>query len=121
MASLRKLILYPLIISFLIFAVSTSTGLSTGSDVRSSARFKSFDSYGSSSSVSGHIPTPDFSFEDICKATANFSAGNKIGEGGYGTVYKGRLKDGSLVAVKRAKKVHKYICIGCLVLNNELQ
>ncbi|XP_052886425.1 calmodulin-binding receptor-like cytoplasmic kinase 1 isoform X2 [Gossypium arboreum] len=46
----------------------------------------------------------DFSFEDICKATVNFSPENKIGEGGFGTVYKGRLKDGSLVAVKRAKK-----------------
>ncbi|KAK9043298.1 hypothetical protein V6N11_071644 [Hibiscus sabdariffa] len=83
---------------------STSTDRSTGSEVRSSAGFKSFGSYGSSSSASGHIPTPGFSFEDICKATANFSPENKIGEGGFGTVYKGRLKDGSLVAVKRAKK-----------------
>lgn len=83
---------------------STSIDRSTGSDVRSSEMLKSFDSYGSPSSVSGHIPTPDFSFEDICKATGNFSTGNKIGEGGFGTVYKGKLKGGSLVAVKRAKK-----------------
>ncbi|WRX32446.1 Protein kinase domain - like 10 [Theobroma cacao] len=83
---------------------STSTDRSAGSDVRSSGMFKSFDSYGSSNSVSGHIPTPDFSFEEICKATGNYSPGNKIGEGGFGTVYRGRLKDGSLVAVKRAKK-----------------
>ncbi|KAG4137993.1 hypothetical protein ERO13_D07G106700v2 [Gossypium hirsutum] len=83
---------------------STSTDQSTASDVRSSAGFKSFGSYGSSSSMSGRITTPSFSFEDICKATANFSPENKIGEGGFGTVYKGRLKDGSLVAVKRAKK-----------------
>ncbi|OMO84249.1 hypothetical protein CCACVL1_10934 [Corchorus capsularis] len=83
---------------------STSTDRSTGSDFRSSAMLKSFDSYGSSSSASGFIPAPDFSFEDICKATGNFSPANKIGEGGFGTVYKGRLKDGSLVAVKRAKK-----------------
>ncbi|XVF68921.1 hypothetical protein PTKIN_Ptkin11bG0039900 [Pterospermum kingtungense] len=84
--------------------ISSSTDRSTGSDGRSSAKLKSFDSYGSSCSVSGHIPTPHFSFEDICKATGNFSPGNKIGEGGFGMVYKATLKDGSLVAVKRARK-----------------
>ncbi|KAE8732974.1 Calmodulin-binding receptor-like cytoplasmic kinase 1 [Hibiscus syriacus] len=83
---------------------SASTDLSTGSDVRSLAGFKSFGSYGSSSSASGHITTPGFSFEDICKATGNFSTENKIGDGGFGTVYKGRLEDGSFVAIKRAKK-----------------
>lgn len=48
----------------------------------------------------------NFSIEEIYKATENFSPVNKIGEGGFGTVYKGRLRDGTLVAVKRAKKVH---------------
>jgi hypothetical protein len=48
----------------------------------------------------------NFSIEEIFKATENFSPVNKIGEGGFGTVYKGRLRDGTLVAVKRAKKVH---------------
>ncbi|KAL8525729.1 hypothetical protein ACS0TY_015102 [Phlomoides rotata] len=43
-------------------------------------------------------------FEDIYKATGNFSAAYKIGEGGFGTVYKGKLKNGSVVAVKRARK-----------------
>ncbi|XVF05387.1 hypothetical protein REPUB_Repub05bG0167500 [Reevesia pubescens] len=83
---------------------STSTDRSTGSDARSFARFKSFGSYDSSNSVNERILTPHFSFEDICKATGNFSPVNKIGEGGFGIVYKGKLKDGSLVAVKRAKK-----------------
>ncbi|KAM7275217.1 hypothetical protein ACFE04_017083 [Oxalis oulophora] len=45
-----------------------------------------------------------FTMEEIFKATGNFSPSFKIGQGGFGTVYKGRLFDGSLVAVKRAKK-----------------
>lgn len=46
-----------------------------------------------------------FTIEEIFKATRNFSPSFKIGQGGFGTVYKGRLEDGTLVAIKRAKKV----------------
>ncbi|XP_020261418.1 calmodulin-binding receptor-like cytoplasmic kinase 2 [Asparagus officinalis] len=45
-----------------------------------------------------------FTITDIQKATKNFSPSLKIGQGGFGTVYKGRLDDGTLVAVKRDKK-----------------
>ncbi|XP_052211047.1 calmodulin-binding receptor-like cytoplasmic kinase 2 [Diospyros lotus] len=45
-----------------------------------------------------------FSMAEIYKATRNFSPLLKIGQGGFGTVYKGRLEDGTLVAIKRAKK-----------------
>ncbi|RDY11401.1 putative LRR receptor-like serine/threonine-protein kinase RKF3, partial [Mucuna pruriens] len=44
-----------------------------------------------------------FSFDDIKKATKNFSRDNIIGRGGYGNVYKGLLSDGSEVAFKRFK------------------
>ncbi|CAL4973096.1 unnamed protein product [Urochloa decumbens] len=45
-----------------------------------------------------------FSFQEICIATSNFSEQNRIGLGNFGTVYKAKLRDGSIVAVKRAAK-----------------
>lgn len=45
-----------------------------------------------------------FSFQEICLATSNFSEQNRIGRGNFGTVYKGKLRDGSFIAVKRANK-----------------
>lgn len=46
-----------------------------------------------------------FTMDHIYRATRNFSPSAMIGQGGFGTVYKGRLDDGTFVAVKRAKKV----------------
>ncbi|CAL1373196.1 unnamed protein product [Linum trigynum] len=41
-----------------------------------------------------------YSYKELRHATEDFSPANKIGEGGFGSVYKGRLKDGKFVAVK---------------------
>ncbi|KAJ0967263.1 hypothetical protein J5N97_024180 [Dioscorea zingiberensis] len=57
--------------------------------------------YGSSQKQSGGMR---FTMDEINRATKNFSPAYKIGQGGFGTVYKGRLDDGTLVAIKRAKK-----------------
>ncbi|KAL8509990.1 hypothetical protein ACS0TY_016995 [Phlomoides rotata] len=47
---------------------------------------------------------PFFSLSTILKATDHFSLTNKLGEGGFGPVYKGVLEDGQEIAVKRLSK-----------------
>lgn len=48
----------------------------------------------------GPKPTT-FSFSELRTATENFNPRNKLGEGGFGPVYKGTLLDGRIVAVKQ--------------------
>ncbi|KAK3007902.1 hypothetical protein RJ639_013047 [Escallonia herrerae] len=43
----------------------------------------------------------NFPLSKLQNATNNFSRENLIGKGGYAEVYKGRLRDGQLVAIKR--------------------
>lgn len=42
----------------------------------------------------------EFKYEEIQYATSNFSSSNRLGEGSYGTVFRGVLKDGTEVAIK---------------------
>ncbi|KAG0571063.1 hypothetical protein KC19_6G208300 [Ceratodon purpureus] len=42
-----------------------------------------------------------YSYKEIKLATKNFDKRNKVGEGGFGVVYKGELLDGTVVAVKK--------------------
>ncbi|GLT52539.1 hypothetical protein SLA2020_258740 [Shorea laevis] len=47
------------------------------------------------------LQTGFFTFKQIKTATDNFDPANKIGEGGFGSVYKGMLLDGTIIAVKQ--------------------
>ncbi|CAJ1958040.1 unnamed protein product [Sphenostylis stenocarpa] len=50
--------------------------------------------------ISGIHNVKLYSYKELKNATEDFSQANKIGEGGFGSVYKGRLKDGKVAAIK---------------------
>uniref|UniRef100_A0A1J3FJ79 Putative LRR receptor-like serine/threonine-protein kinase n=1 Tax=Noccaea caerulescens TaxID=107243 RepID=A0A1J3FJ79_NOCCA len=66
--------------------------------------FSCHKSGGKPSEVDGEIAAIDnvkiYKYREIRQATDDFSAENKIGEGGFGSVYKGHLKDGKVAAIK---------------------
>ncbi|XP_021643867.2 probable LRR receptor-like serine/threonine-protein kinase At2g23950 isoform X2 [Hevea brasiliensis] len=47
----------------------------------------------------------NFTFRELQLATDNFISKNILGAGGFGNVYKGKLENGTMVAVKRLKDV----------------
>ncbi|XP_026394162.1 putative cysteine-rich receptor-like protein kinase 35 [Papaver somniferum] len=51
-----------------------------------------------------HSTELQFNFSTLSAATDNFSEANKLGEGGFGSVYKGTLSDRHEIAVKRLSK-----------------
>ncbi|KAH9779335.1 putative leucine-rich repeat receptor-like serine/threonine-protein kinase [Citrus sinensis] len=53
------------------------------------------------------LHTASFTLKQIKAATNNFAPDNKIGEGGFGPVYKGLLADGTVIAVKQLSSKSK--------------
>ncbi|KAH9626532.1 hypothetical protein KSS87_021724 [Heliosperma pusillum] len=85
---------------------SEGAGFSSGSRNKGSSPYYNPSRSSESSKLRNGevIGSLDFTLEDMQKATKNFSADNMIGEGGFGTVFKGQLRDGTHVAVKRVRK-----------------
>uniref|UniRef100_A0A0D9ZX46 non-specific serine/threonine protein kinase n=1 Tax=Oryza glumipatula TaxID=40148 RepID=A0A0D9ZX46_9ORYZ len=67
-----------------------------------------FASWGSMGQDIGEAPKINsarcFTLEDLKLSTNDFREINAIGAGGYGTVYRGKLPDGQLIAIKRSKQ-----------------
>uniref|UniRef100_A0A7N0VEL8 non-specific serine/threonine protein kinase n=1 Tax=Kalanchoe fedtschenkoi TaxID=63787 RepID=A0A7N0VEL8_KALFE len=55
----------------------------------------------------GDLDLPIFDIKTISRATDNFSADNKLGQGGFGPVYKGLLQGGQGIAVKKLSQDSK--------------
>ncbi|KAM4092769.1 hypothetical protein ACB094_06G065700 [Castanea mollissima] len=53
------------------------------------------------------LQTGLFTLRQIRAATNNFDVSNKVGEGGFGSVYKGLLSDGTTIAVKQLSSKSK--------------
>uniref|UniRef100_A0A6N2NKP6 Cysteine-rich receptor-like protein kinase 10 n=1 Tax=Salix viminalis TaxID=40686 RepID=A0A6N2NKP6_SALVM len=70
-------------------------------------RAKSNKYFAQDNDVANEITTVEslqFDLRSIEDATNHFSSDNKLGEGGFGAVYKGTLRNGQAIAVKRLSK-----------------
>ncbi|KDP38976.1 hypothetical protein JCGZ_00733 [Jatropha curcas] len=73
--------------------------------LRKNGMAKSICCFGNDSSDGKEdMDLPLFQLTTISEATNGFSSSNKLGEGGFGPVYKGTLAEGQEVAVKRLSK-----------------
>ncbi|WRX28965.1 S-locus glycoprotein domain - like 10 [Theobroma cacao] len=88
----------------------------------SSSEFSGSDKVGKGKRKDAALPL--FSFVSISAATENFSLENKLGEGGFGPVYKGKLLNGQEIAVKRLSKrlriIHRDLKASNILLDSDM-
>lgn len=85
-----------LVLSLLLLIGVTVTGLTIGLYIWKKKKRKI--------NLKDDLDLPLFTLSTLNKASSNFSVENKIGEGGFGSVYKGILGGGHEVAIKRLSK-----------------
>ncbi|KAK9116160.1 hypothetical protein Sjap_015107 [Stephania japonica] len=74
-------------------------------DFNASTHALNTDSSNANNSFSGwDVELPLFNFESISISTNEFNDSNKLGQGGFGPVYKGKLLNGQEVAIKRLSR-----------------
>jgi serine/threonine protein kinase len=85
---------------------SSAPSSSQSESVQSSKNGNAYHhAFGNAVEPEKHEPGAEiFTMKELSSATSNWSTSNKIGQGGFGMVYKGKLKDGRMVAIKRGRK-----------------
>ncbi|WMV27265.1 hypothetical protein MTR67_020650 [Solanum verrucosum] len=86
-----------LVLSLLLLIGVTVTGLTIGMYIWKKKKKRKMN-------LKDDLDLPLFTLSTLTKASSNFSVENKIGEGGFGSVYKGILEGGHEVAIKRLSK-----------------
>ncbi|CAI9087732.1 OLC1v1021879C2 [Oldenlandia corymbosa var. corymbosa] len=74
---------------------------------RSKKRQKAINETSGVSSIRSNAESLKYNFSQVQACTNNFGVENKIGEGGFGPVYKGTLPNGQMIAVKRLSRSSK--------------